>query len=211
MGGIPLNIPIPVESATINYNFTDIMARTGYVTFYPTLTWETNAAAYTLTTNSNVGSNSELGAEILNTSYGGTYSANAISINFDYTFKTTQRIGGVALISMAYATATTGNGTATLTAKIYKNAGQLGTTATYTKTYNSTSSLQVNNTASMQINLADTTFAVNDVLRLTITITDNGPKNTIFHDPVGRTCTDLDGTSLTQTRSILNLPFRITI
>jgi hypothetical protein len=207
---LPINIPIPPEPSITTYSFTDVATNTGYLVLYPVMVNENSAETYTLTTSSGVYSNGTLAKQ---RPFGGTYSASSISINFDMLIVKRMILKGKARVSMALGV-TAGSGSAfdmVTTASFYKVVGgtptQLGSTST--NTHNGSGSSLMNSTSvSHQIDISETELKVGDTLRFTFTINDCGAQ-IVFHDPANRTVIDADGTSLSPTKSTVELPLRV--
>ena len=208
---LPINIPIPPESAVASYSYADVASGTGFITYYLFNTEDDSAKDYHLASNT-IRSND---TNVTNTTTSGTF-VEVINEDFDILFNKPQSIRGVATMVLATGSNNGGSGTAThyAVATLYHYDGstetQIGTVQS-PAIANSTAGVSAPFT--MELNIANRVlFSIGDTLRLTVQIYGKATSGTdtfsFYHSPLDLAAT-IGGTALDTTQSLINIPFVI--
>lgn len=209
---LPLNFPLPTESAVASYNWTDVADSTGYITFYA---FDNEAGAYTLTQNANFYS------KVAKVSVGG---AGADSDeDFDITFANTHTIKGDLLVGITYYAQSGNNETVSGQVKV-KIVHYDGTTPTVIGTQQTSAILTKSTTGiiarrtTFKFSITGQVFKSGDTLRINVVLAPGGSSASAsnagyYFDPANR---DIDGADLdvgttvdAPTQLTIEVPFRI--
>lgn len=220
---LPINLPLPSESAIASYNFTEVATATGYITYLPLQTSDT----YLLQSNTIY---SDLVLTYAET--GNTSATKVIDIDFDLVFNLPRVLKGIGFVSVPivlYARDTGKTNSAYIIAKLRKWDGTTETDiiTNQSDTFSSAStSTNQQDTARFTIDLdiPKTLIKKGETLRLTIEGWLTAGTTTVAglavgHDPKDRSRTNRDARSVDNNESItfgtdpssmiLNAPFRI--
>ena len=224
---LPINFPIPPESALANYNWTDIASGTGYISYYGGMLSESGALFYQLS------SNTFYSQRVMTrvTTNSGAYTKTH-DIDFDIKFKSHRTIKGDLIASvpvMIYAPGVTGfNGYVYPIVKVRKWNGTAETEIASGTGKELNFAITAINThlrgvAGVFVSIPETVYAKDETLRITVELWSkaDGVNTLAFylgHDPKNRATTGFDtaetgGTANTfdtePSNLIFQIPFRI--
>jgi hypothetical protein len=197
---LPINFPVPSESAIASYDYTDIAEGTGVVKFMGMVDMDDNGM---LVTSESIGSHKAY--RII--ASGG--SATLLNKSFDVTFNMPKTIKGkcICCIPVSGSAGNARDRSAAVT--IYHvNAASTATslgTDTGTDIGTASATIAANEVINVVINVAKKHFKKGETLRINVNATrsDTGGDDTIGHDPMNRT-TD---SSLTTSQMSFFIPF----
>lgn len=205
---LPLNFPIPAESAIATYSFADIAEGSGIIPFN-LLKVDTGSGVYDflMTTNSNM-----YGAD------SGIVRNTELPVDFDIAFNQSKTIKGNLYAAFALGVFRAGAAaTISITATIKKVSGvtetTIGSAVTSATISNGSSASPVSNFAVLKWSITEVDFKGGDLLRVTtsITLTGSGATGAIGCSPNGgqSTATGEFFNTTGSSRSTLFVPFKI--
>ena len=214
---LPINFPLPSESAVASYNYYDIAEGTGIKLFYGCGISDSTGQDYILTENQIYPA--QAAKEITGTTTSASYALTS-DTDFDLTaFNTPRTIRGTAYINFCFGAATSdgGAGYTKIIAKLRKWDGSTETEiASNTSEELVTTTAFTNRLASFTITIPETHFKIGEQLRLTMlqyAYTVGGTKTTTTTygcDPMnmdGTITPSTDDTAITQLK--LWIPFKL--
>lgn len=192
---LPINFPIPTETAIASYPFSDISEGVGYVTYYGTSIYDGSAHDYFLVTDNS----------LYSTQSG--YTATDCDLDFDVEFHTPKILKGRVIVQIPGYTGGVGSPSVTLTAKLIHYDGSTETTIGAEITLPAITCAGGSSIQDMRVgewNVSQRNFKAGEILRLNVTATKNGGETAgVGHSPV-----DQVGWSVPGTLTIL-VPFRL--
>lgn len=204
MAGLPINIPVPAESAIASYDWTTLASGLGYVDFYPCCVQDTAGYKGILIEKAIKPS---VGTATPFDTYGVFKCSNpntSVVINCDTnTFKFPRIISGKAYLSFN-AKEISGNNPETISGELFIVRGGVETSIC-----TSITSTDIPPTTEkaycFEFNITQTSFAIGDILRLKLTLTTGSTALAIIMgaNPMNETG------ALNYTKSTLSIPFKI--
>lgn len=173
---LPQNFPIPAESATANYDYTDLDEGTGIVHYYGARVSISSTAAndvYILTKNSSVISSSPT-----------TGPSAALDLDFDVFFNLPKVIRGTMIVVMPIQQANSGSMTPSIIVRKWDGSTETQIVASTSAPALSTGGASVQDERTLKITIPETDFQSGETLRITFTATSSGD-GYVAHEPSG--------------------------
>lgn len=201
--GFPNYIDRIASSKIATYDYTDLVSGLGYQDFYPVVSGDDAAETYHLTTNS---SEVSFNADVIASGAGG----GSVEYNFNTsTFNQPRTVNGTAIFT-GWLEGDGGTSTVTVTFVLYRvDSGsaehQIGTTDVDIDAGIGSSGVYIN----VRFSCTETTIAIGETLRLSITISTDNLRGIIGSDPADNAGTWIDPATAGSTISKISIPFRI--